>query len=448
MEAELITGLETGTDMKLLHISDLHIGKRVNEFSMLEDQKYILDRIIEIAKQEQADGVMIAGDIYDKSVPSAEAVQIFDRFLTGFARLGIKVFAVSGNHDSAERIAFGAQLMKGRGVYLSPVYDGNIEKITLSDEYGALNIYLLPFIKPAMVRHVLDREQKTAGSQFRSGREQAEGDSHAGGGREQAEEGGQLETGREQAEGDGCSGSSRKAWQESNLPESYQEAVKLAVERMKVDGTKRNVLVAHQFVTGAGRCESEEVVVGGLDNVDAEVFQAFDYVALGHIHSPQWVGRETVRYCGTPLKYSFSEAEQEKSVTVVELGEKGGVELRTIPLTPLHDMRKISGTYMEVTARSFYQDINREDYVQVTLTDEEDIPDGLKKLRIIYPNLMRLVYDNHRTRQNRELGAVQDMEQKSELELFGEFYAQQNNQPMSAEQTAFVRGLIEGIKVM
>ena len=339
MEAELITGLETGTDMKLLHISDLHIGKRVNEFSMLEDQKYILDRIIEIAKQEQADGVMIAGDIYDKSVPSAEAVQIFDRFLTGFARLGIKVFAVSGNHDSAERIAFGAQLMKGRGVYLSPVYDGNIEKITLSDEYGALNIYLLPFIKPAMVRHVLDREQKTAGSQFRSGREQAE-------------EGGQLETGREQAEGDGCSGSSRKAWQESNLPESYQEAVKLAVERMKVDGTKRNVLVAHQFVTGAGRCESEEVVVGGLDNVDAEVFQAFDYVALGHIHSSQWVGRETVRYCGTPLKYSFSEAEQEKSVTVVELGEKGGVELRTIPLTPLHDMRKISGTYMEVTARS------------------------------------------------------------------------------------------------
>lgn len=435
VEAELITGLETGTDMKLLHISDLHIGKRVNEFSMVEDQKYILDRIIEIAKQEQADGVMIAGDIYDKSVPSAEAVQIFDRFLTGFARLGIKVFAVSGNHDSAERIAFGAQLMKGRGVYLSPVYDGNIEKITLSDEYGALNIYLLPFIKPAMVRHVLDREQKTAGSQFRSGREQAE-------------EGGQLETGREQAEGDGCSGSSRKAWQESNLPESYQEAVKLAVERMKVDGTKRNVLVAHQFVTGAGRCESEEVVVGGLDNVDAEVFQAFDYVALGHIHSPQWVGRETVRYCGTPLKYSFSEAEQEKSVTVVELGEKGGVELRTIPLTPLHDMRKISGTYMEVTARSFYQDINREDYVQVTLTDEEDIPDGLKKLRIIYPNLMRLVYDNHRTRQNRELGAVQDMEQKSELELFGEFYAQQNNQPMSAEQTAFVRGLIEGIKVM
>lgn len=448
MEAELITGLETGTDMKLLHISDLHIGKRVNEFSMVEDQKYILDRIIEIAKQEQADGVMIAGDIYDKSVPSAEAVQIFDRFLTGFARLGIKVFAVSGNHDSAERIAFGAQLMKGRGVYLSPVYDGNIEKITLSDEYGALNIYLLPFIKPAMVRHVLDREQKTAGSQFRSGREQAEGDSQAGGGQEQAEEGGQLETGREQTEGDGCSGSSRKAWQESNLPESYQEAVKLAVERMKVDGTKRNVLVAHQFVTGAGRCESEEVVVGGLDNVDAEVFQAFDYVALGHIHSPQWVGRETVRYCGTPLKYSFSEAEQEKSVTVVELGEKGGVELRTIPLTPLHDMRKISGTYMEVTARSFYQDINREDYVQVTLTDEEDIPDGLKKLRIIYPNLMRLVYDNHRTRQNRELGAVQDMEQKSELELFGEFYAQQNNQPMSAEQTAFVRGLIEGIKVM
>ncbi len=395
--------------MKLLHISDLHIGKRVNEFSMVEDQKYILDKIIQIAEQEQADGVIIAGDIYDKSVPSAEAVQIFDRFLTGFARLGIKVFAVSGNHDSAERIAFGAQLMKGRGVYLSPVYDGKIEKIILSDEYGELNIYLLPFIKPAVVRHVLDGEQKSEGNQPESGQE---------------------------------------AGKEGNRPESYQEAVKLAVERMEVDSTKRNVLVAHQFVTGAGRCESEEVVVGGLDNVDAEVFEAFDYVALGHIHSPQWVGRETVRYCGTPLKYSFSEAEQEKSVTMVELGEKGRIELRTIPLIPLHDMRKICGTYLEVTARSFYQDINREDYVQVTLTDEEDIPDGLKKLRIIYPNLMRLVYDNNRTRQNRHLEAVQDMEQKSEMELFGEFYALQNNQPMSAEQTDFVRRLIDESKVI
>ncbi len=376
--------------MKLLHISDIHLGKRVNEFSLMEDQKFILQKVIEIVKEERAEGVMIAGDIYDKSVPSAEAVQVFDRFLTQLALLGTKVFAVSGNHDSAERIAFGARLMSGQGVFLSPVYEGKTERIVLQDEFGELCIYLLPFIKPAIMRHVLEREET-----------------------------------------------------EIDLPETYQDALKLAIERMKVDETKRNVLVAHQFVTGAGRCESEEVVVGGLDNVDGSVFDAFDYVALGHIHSPQWVGRETVRYCGTPLKYSFSEAEQEKSVTVVELKEKGRIELRTIPLFPLRDMRKICGTYMEVTARSFYQDTNREDYVQITLTDEEDIPDGLQRLRTIYPNLMRLTYDNSRTRENRAVEAVQDMEQKSGLELFGEFYEMQNNISMSAEQREFVRRLME-----
>lgn len=377
--------------MKLLHISDLHIGKRVHEFSMIEDQKYILDKIVIIAKEERAEGVIIAGDIYDKSVPSAEAVQVFDRFLTRLAEMGMKVFAVSGNHDSAERIAFGSQLMKGQGVHLSPVYDGDVKKVVLWDAHGEICVYLLPFIKPALVRHVLEGEQEA----------------------------------------------------EEMFPESYQEAVKLAIERMNVDTAKRNVLVAHQFVTGAGRCESEEIVVGGLDNVDMEVFHEFDYVALGHIHSPQYVGRETVRYCGTPLKYSFSEAQQEKSVTVVELGEKENVLIHTIPLLPLHDMRIIRGTYLEVTARSFYEDMDREDYVQVILTDEEDIPDGLRKLRIIYPNLMRLGYDNSRTRQSRNVEAVQEIERKSELELFQDFFELQNNRPMSAEQTDLVRRLIE-----
>lgn len=250
--------------MKLLHISDLHLGKRINEFSMLEDQKYILRQILSLAETEQTDGVIIAGDIYDKPVPSAETVQTFDWFLTGLADKGKQVFAVSGNHDSAERIAFGAQLMRGRCVYISPVYAGVTAPIALTDEYGELYIYLLPFIKPAVVRYVLEKEG------------------------------------------------------EAELPKSYQEAVKLAVERMQVDSAKRNILVAHQFVTGAGRCESEEIAVGGLDNVDADIFDRFDYVALGHIHSPQWIMREAVRYCGTPLKYSFSEAEQEKSVTILE----------------------------------------------------------------------------------------------------------------------------------
>lgn len=378
--------------MKFLHISDLHIGKRVNEFSMIEDQKYILKEILRIADDELVQGIFIAGDVYDKPVPSAEAVQVFDWFLTELADREKKVFVVSGNHDSAERIAFGAQLMSVREVYVSPVYDGKVKKIALTDEYGELNVYLLPFIKPAVVRHALEKELT------------------------------------------------------DHLPETYHDAVKLAVVRMEIDTTKRNILLAHQFVTGAGRCDSEEVSVGGLDNVDAEIFESFDYAALGHIHSPQSVKRETVRYCGTPLKYSFSEAEQEKSVTVVECLEKGQVEVRTIPLVPLHDMRKLRGTYLEVTARSFYQDMNTEDYVQITLTDEEDVPDGLQKLRIIYPNLMQLEYDNSRTKQNQAVETVKNIEQKSELQLFEEFYELQNNQPMSEEQTAFVRQLIEDNK--
>lgn len=375
--------------MKLLHISDLHIGKRVNEFSMLEDQKYILRQIMNIAEAEHVDAVIIAGDIYDKSIPSAEAVQIFDWFLTGLADRKRPVFAVSGNHDSAERIAFGAQLMRGRQVYVSPVYDGEVSPIVLTDQYGEVCIYLLPFIKPAMVRHVMEKEQDT------------------------------------------------------ELPESYQEAVKIAVDRMAVDRTRRNILVAHQFVTGAGRCESEEIAVGGLDNVDAEIFDSFDYVALGHIHSPQWVKRETVRYCGTPLKYSFSEAEQEKSVTILEMGEKGKTEITAVPLKPLRDLRKIRGTYQEVMDRHSYEDTNREDYVQITLTDEEDVVDGLQRLRSVYPNLMRLVYDNSRTRQEQVLEVTPEVERKSELELFQEFYELQNNQPMTQEQTEFVKKVIE-----
>lgn len=374
--------------MKLIHLSDLHIGKRVSEFSMLEDQRVILSQILAAVKREKADGVLVAGDIYDKPVPPAEAVQMFDEFLTRLAEMGTLVFVVSGNHDSAERVAFGARLMSGQGVYVSPVYDGNVTGITMKDEYGEVVVYLLPFVKPAFVRHVFEEEE----------------------------------------------------------PGSYQDAVRIAVDHIDVDRNKRNVLVAHQFVTGAFRCDSEEVLVGGLDNVDVSVFDAFDYVALGHIHSPQYVGRETVRYCGTPLKYSFSEVEQEKSMTVVELGEKGRVEIKTLPFKPLRDMRRIRGTYLEVTALDFYKDTNQEDYVQVTLTDEEDVPDGMQKLRVIYPNLMKLEYDNKRTRESREVTGACEVEQKSELELFEEFYELQNNQPVSEKQREFVERMLQGIQ--
>lgn len=374
--------------MKFLHLSDLHIGKRVYEFSMLEDQRHILEQIVEIAKRERPDGIILAGDIYDKPIPPAEAVQALDAFLTELAEQKIPVFAISGNHDSAQRLAFGARLMSGKGIYLSPVYDGEARKICLEDAWGEVCVYLLPFLKPALVRHALDLEE--------------------------------IET--------------------------YQDAVRMAVEHMEVDESKRNVLIAHQFVTGAARCESEEVTVGGLDNVDASLFEAFDYVALGHIHSPQHIGRETVRYCGTPLKYSFSEAEQEKSVTVAELLEKGTVQIRQIPLAPLRDMRKIRGTYLEVTAKSFYQGTNTEDYVQITLTDEEDVLDGLQKLRVIYPNLMRLEYDNRRTKESRDITGTSQVEQKTELELFEEFYELQNNQPMCRQQSDFVKKLLEQIR--
>lgn len=414
--------------MKFLHISDLHIGKRVNEFSMVEDQKHILRQILGIAEREQAEAVLIAGDIYDKPIPSAEAVQIFDSFLTELADRGKRVFAVSGNHDSPERVAFGSQLMSGRGVHISPVYGGEVRGIQLTDEYGEIFVYLLPFVKPATVRHALEHlTGTTKGGDTLASERPAGAETHGDAPASEYSAGGEKR-------------------QDMPLPESYQDAVKTAVDRMHIDPEKRNILVAHQFVTGAGRCDSEDAAVGGLDNVDAEVFDGFDYVALGHIHSPQSVKRESVRYCGTPLKYSFSEAEQVKSVTILEMREKGNMEISTVPLVPLRDMRKIRGTYLEVTAKSFYQDFDREDYVQVTLTDEEDIPDGLQKLRIIYPNLMRLSYDNRRTRQENSLEAAEAVERKSELEIFGEFYELQNNQPMNGEQAAFVENIIERLR--
>ena len=374
--------------MKLIHLSDLHIGKRVNEFSMAEDQKYILNQILEIIDREQPDCVVIAGDVYDKSIPSAEAVQILDDFLTRLAGRKIPTAMISGNHDSPERLSFGAQLMKESGIYVSPVYDGQVQSIGFADEYGEVRVYLLPFLKPATVRHVYEEE----------------------------------------------------------TVESYQDAVETAISHLPFNTSCRNVLVAHQFAAGASRCESEEMSVGGIDQMDVSVFDDFDYVALGHIHSPQSAGRPAVRYCGTPLKYSFSEAGQQKSVSVVELFEKGRVEIREVPLTPLRDMRKIRGTYLELTARSFYQGTNTEDYIQAILTDEEDIPDGMQKLRIIYPNLMRLEYDNRRTRENRQIQQAADAEEKSETELFSQLYELQNNQPLDEEQKQFLEAVIRQVK--
>ena len=374
--------------MKFAHIADLHIGKRVHDFSMMEDQRYILEEMLRIFDEEKVDGVLIAGDVYDKTLPSAEAVQVFDDFITKLAKMEMPIYMISGNHDSAERLAFGAQLFENNGVYISPVYEGEVKKVEVEDVYGTVNIWLLPFLKPATVRHALQREDIN----------------------------------------------------------TYEDGVVAALQGCEIDTEQRNILVAHQFVTGADRSDSEETSVGGLDNVSAEVFEDIDYVALGHIHREQKMGRDALRYSGTPLKYSFSEADHKKSVTIVELLEKGRVEIHVVPLVPRRDMRKMRGTYMEVTARDAYTEENKMDYLQITLTDEEDVPGALQKLRTVYSNLMRLEYDNARTRENREVQAVEAQEQKSELELFEEFYELLNNESMKDEQVEFVEKLIQDLK--
>lgn len=373
--------------MKLLHLSDLHLGKRVNEFSMLEDQAYILSRIMDIIDAERPQAVIIAGDIYDKSVPSAEAVRLFDDFLYRLSLRELQVFAISGNHDSAERTAFASRLISGSGVHLSPVYDGKVLPVRLEDAHGAVNFYMLPFIKPAHVR---------------------------------------------------------AAFPEAEI-NSYTDALRLAVEKLEMDSSERNVLISHQFVTGASRSDSEDVSVGGLDNVDSDVFAGIDYVALGHIHRAQSCGSDNIRYCGTPLKYSFSEISHEKSVSLVELGKKGDLSIRTIPLVPRRDMRQLRGSYMELTARSFYQDLATDDYLHIILTDEDDIPDGIGKLRSIYPNIMKLDYDNARTRAGFAVMDEADSRNQSPFELFAQLYETQNGQPMSREQAEFSMSLIEKI---
>lgn len=379
--------------MKLMHLSDLHLGKRLNEFSLLEDQSFILQQLVELVRSEQPDCVLLAGDIYDKPVPPAEAVTLFDDFLNKLAQL-TTVCVTSGNHDSAERLAFGAQLMREGGVHFCGLYTGEPQCVTLQDAYGSVHIYLLPFLKPAYVRHCLTPE-------------------------------------------------------ESEQVTTYHEALRCAVERLHINAAERNVLVAHQFVTGAQTAGSEAVNVGGVDNIGAEVFAAFDYTALGHIHKAQNVGSERVRYSGTPLKYSFAEWQQEKSVTLVELGEKGRVSVTALPLAPLRDLRKLRGSYEELMSKDFYDELPKDsdgllrDFYHLTLTDEEDVPDAVQKLRSVYKNLLQLEYDNKRTRTDNAIEGAERVVEKSPLELMEEFYQLQNNQALSEKQRAYLQGLLE-----
>lgn len=374
--------------MKLVHLSDLHIGKRLHEYSLIEDQRYILDCILNVIEEENADGVIIAGDVYDKSVPSEEAVALFDNFLVRLAESKRQTFIISGNHDSAERLSFAGRIIDEAGIHIAEVYNGKTNPYTLTDEFGEVCIYMLPFIKPATVR---------------------------------------------------------RFFQDVEIS-SYTDGVDEAVKNMGIDKSKRNVLVTHQFVTGALRSESEEISVGGTDNVDASVFDGFDYVALGHIHKPQNVGSDSIRYCGTPLKYSVSEAKDKKSVTIIELEEKGSMTVRTIPLCPMRDVVELKGTYLELTDKSFYDGSTYDsDYVYITLTDEDDIVDAATRLGVIYKNLLGIRYDNTRTRTNTEVKTDASAELKSPLELFGEFYELRNNVPMNDEQNEYLKELIEEV---
>lgn len=374
-----------------MHLADLHLGKRVNGFSMMEDQEYILNRILEIIEEEQPDGLLIAGDVYDKTIPPAEAVRRMDDFLTAVAAKHVPVFLISGNHDSAERVAFGHQLMQGSGIWISPVYDGTIRHHTLEDRWGEVNIYLIPFLRPSVVRSFFPDVEI----------------------------------------------------------EDYTDALRTIIEDLQVDTSRRNVVLAHQFVTAAGAlpetCDSEQLSVGGLDRVDGSVFSPFDYTALGHLHGPQRVGSETIRYAGSPLKYSFSELHQKKSVTVVELRAKGETEIRQIPLQPRREMTELRGTFEEILEEARKKGELQTDYCHMILTDETDVVDALSRLREYYPNIMLLDYDNRRTRSQKEVEQLDRVEERTPGELFAALYEQQNGQEMDSDRKEYLDGLIREI---
>ena len=368
--------------MRLLHCSDLHLGKRVHECSMTEEQRHILKQIASIAVAQQVDGIIIAGDLYDKLVPSIEAVGLLDEFLTSLWEQHLPVYLISGNHDSPERLSFGTRLLEQNDVYLAGVFTGKAQHLSLQDAYGALELYLLPFIKPAVVRSFYPEES--------------------------------IET--------------------------YEDAVRVVLSHSHIDPQKRNVLVAHQFVTNNGReperSDSETLSVGALDQVDVSLFDGFDYVALGHIHGPQKIGRETVRYCGSPLKYSFSEWRHKKSVTIVELKEKGIVLLEQVSLVPIHDLREIRGTLSSLLQPEVVAQGDPQDYLRVILTDEIPPYDPLGQLRQVYPNLLRLDFERNEVAAMESITAAQDVEEKTIMELFSDFYEMANDRSMNEAERA------------
>lgn len=385
--------------MKVLHVSDLHIGKRVNGMSMLDDQRYILRQILDIAEKRQVSVLLIAGDVYDKASPSAEAVTVFDAFLTDAVAAGLRVLAIPGNHDSAERIAYAQGLLEKQGVCLPPVYAGEVERVELEDEHGPVEFWLLPFLKPGDVRRFFPDEE---------------------------------------------------------IGDDYSAALRAVLGACAIDQGKRNVVLSHQLVTAYGTAPDradDEIKLGGMDNVDVSVYDAFDYVALGHVHRPQRVGRDTVRYSGSPLKYSFSEARYDKSAALIELGEKEPgddvgecVSFELIPLVPLHDVREVRGTLADVLAMGTAHDASQ-DYLHITLSDEHPQLDAMAKIHEVFPNAMMLDYDNVTVLIDRpQTQLTADPDSMDTLDLFSAFYESQVGNPLDNEQRDFARKLIAKVE--
>lgn len=366
--------------MKFMHLADLHIGKRLNEYSLFEDQNYILNQILDIADEEKPDALFIAGDVYDKNQPSAEAIRLFDMFLSRIAERKIKTYIISGNHDCAERVSYGEKIFSHQGIFISPIFDGSITKAVASDEYGKINIYMMPFVRPIHVKRAYP----------------------------------------------------------DKVIETYTDAAKAVIDSLKINNEERNILIAHQFVTGSERCDSEDISVGTLDNVDSYVFENFDYTALGHIHKAQRAGQYYIRYAGSPLKYSASEANHVKSVTVGELREKGNINIRCIPLKPLRDFLDIQGTLEELMDGG-----NKSDFVRITLTDTSPVVDAFGKLKSRYPLLTEILFSQRQQSTRMSVGVSIE---KTAEEQFGEFFEAINGKNMTKEQNELVSEIFNAIK--
>ena len=380
--------------MKLIHLGDLHLGKSVYEFSMIEDQRYILQQILGMIRQENIDAVLMAGDVYDRSVPSEEAVKLLDSFLTELADMGKKVFVISGNHDSEERLHYGSRLFRENGIYIAGRYDGEIPCVDLEDDFGPVHIWMMPYVKASRVAHFFPEADTS----------------------------------------------------------TYDSAFRAAISQCHLRKEERNVILVHQFVTGRERepelsgSESAVANVGTIDKISADCFDDFDYVAMGHIHSAQAVERETCRYAGAPLKYSLNKKElgMPKTVPVITLCEKGKIEVKLNFLKPLREVRRLKGKLKDVLEHAE----DTEDYIYVTLTDEEIQYDAMARIQEVYPYTMKLDYDNSSTRAIRDEESLLETEEKSFEELVSGFYQLINGGEPDPEEWALIREVAREAGVM